>query len=219
MPEILYTDDNLIFVKKAVGVSSETELPQMIKDKIKSDVFPVHRLDVPVSGVMVYARNKKYAALLCEKIASGNDFQKTYLAVVEGEFSQKEGEFSDLLFKDKAKNKSFVVKRERKGVRRAALTYQVLETALYNDKILNLVKINLETGRSHQIRVQFASRKHFLTGDGKYGSKINCPLALFSVSIKTMGFDISSKPPNIFPWNLFKNNLFIQTKKQKENLQ
>ncbi len=205
MPEILYSDDNLIFVKKPVGVSSENELPKMIKEKTKSDVFPVHRLDVPVSGIIVYAKSKEYAALLCKKIATGEDFQKTYLAVVEGDFFEKEGEFSDLLFKDKAKNKSYVVKRERKGVRNARLTYQVLETTIYNNKILNLVKINLETGRSHQIRVQFASRKHFLAGDGKYGSKINCPLALFSANIKTMGFDIFSKPENVFPWNLFKN--------------
>lgn len=206
MPEILYKDDNLIFVKKPVGVSSETELSQMIKDSIGGDVFPVHRLDVPVSGVMVYARNKKYAAVLSEKIASEEDFQKTYLAVAEGSFSEIEGRFFDLLFKDKSKNKTYVVGRKRKGVREASLTYQVLDTVVYNDKVLNLVRINLETGRSHQIRVQFASRKHFLVGDGKYGSKINCPLALYSANIKTMGFDISSNPENIFPWNLFENN-------------
>lgn len=206
MPEILYSDDNLIFVIKPAGVSSETQLPNMLSEKFGCDIYPVHRLDVPVSGVMVYAKNKKCAADLCEKISSGVDFSKTYLAVVEGDFSEKEGTFSDLLFKDKAKNKSFVVKRERKGVRKATLTYQVEKTVIYNNKILNLVKINLETGRSHQIRVQFASRKHFLLGDGKYGSKINCPLALFSANIKTMGFDISSEPENIFPWNLFKNN-------------
>ena len=154
----------------------------------------------------MYARNKKYAAILSEKIASGNDFEKTYLAVAEGSFSETEGSFSDLLFKDKTKNKTFVVKRERKGVRQAFLTYKVLETVEHNGKVLNLVKIKLETGRSHQIRVQFASRKHFLLGDGKYGSKINSSLALFSSNIKTMGFDISSDPENIFPWNVFKNN-------------
>ena len=204
--EILYKDDNLIFVKKPAGVSSESELPCMLKDATGAEVFPVHRLDVPVSGVMVYARNKKYAAILSEKIASGNDFEKTYLAVAEGSFSETEGSFSDLLFKDKTKNKTFVVKRERKGVRQAFLTYKILETVEHNGKVLNLVKIKLETGRSHQIRVQFASRKHFLLGDGKYGSKINSSLALFSSNIKTMGFDISSDPENIFPWNLFKNN-------------
>ena len=200
---ILYKDENLIFVEKPVGVSSESELPALIKETIGLEAFPVHRLDVPVGGMMVFALNKNYSNILSQKIANNTDFEKNYLAVAEGDFVNKEGQFVDLLFKDSRKNKSFVVKKMRKGVREAKLNYKVLSSCEYKNKTLNLVLVTLYTGRSHQIRVQFASRKHPLLGDGKYGSKINCPIALFSHKIETCGISMSKNPPDKAPWNLF----------------
>ena len=200
---ILYKDENLIFVEKPVGVSSESELPALIKETIGLEAFPVHRLDVPVGGMMVFALNKNYSNILSQKIANNTDFEKNYLAVAEGDFVNKEGQFVDLLFKDSRKNKSFVVKKMRKGVREAKLNYKVLSSCEYKNKTLNLVLVTLYTGRSHQIRVQFASRKHFLVGDGKYGSKINGNIALFSQRIKTCDLDFSLPKPKGFPWDCF----------------
>ena len=125
------------------------------------------------------------------------------IIICEGEFSEKEGIMEDLLFKDSSKNKSFVVKRERKGVKKAVLTYKVIKEEFYNEKVCSLVLVRLQTGRSHQIRVQFASRKHPILGDKKYGSKENCPIGLYSHRIETCGFDIFENPPSEIPWNMF----------------
>ena len=130
---------------------------------------------------------------------------KTYLAVAEGIPAEQEGRFEDLLFKDSRKNKSYVVKRERKGVRKVSLDYRVLAEA--DGK--SLVKVRLNTGRSHQIRVQFASRKMPLAGDGKYGSRDNrCTVALWSAEIEFSfnkeKYTFESKPDfAAYPWNLF----------------
>lgn len=152
---------------------------------------------------MVYARTKFAAAKFSKKIADNRDFAKTYVAVCEGVFEEQSGTMEDLLFKDSRKNKSFVVKKERKGVKKALLTYEVLGTAMCGDKMCSLVSVTLKTGRSHQIRVQFASRKHPLLGDGKYGSKINGDIALFSHKIETDGKCFAENPPDEKPWNLF----------------
>ena len=109
----------------------------------------------------------------------------------------------DLLFKDSAKNKSFVVKRERKGVKKAILTYKVLANATFCGRPCSFVLVELKTGRSHQIRVQFASRKHPLFGDKKYGSKVECSIGLFSARLQTCGMSISKEPPDEIPWNIF----------------
>ena len=149
-------------------------------------------------------RTKKLPLISQRK--SRKRFAKAYFAVTEGVPEEKEGRLEDLLFKDKQKNKSYVVKRERKGVRRASLDYRVLDEA--DGKAL--VCIMLNTGRSHQIRVQFASRKMPLAGDGKYGSRDNgCEVALWShkVEFEFDGKSVSFKSiPNIgeYPWNLFK---------------
>ncbi len=202
MIEILYQDSDLVFCIKPSGVSSEEEMITMLKSQLNSDIYPLHRLDKPVSGVMVYAKNKKSAAFMSSKISSNDDFSKEYLVLCEGEFTETEGTMEDLLFKDSSKNKSFVVKRERKGVKKAVLTYKVLRTATYNDKVCSYVLVRLQTGRTHQIRVQFASRKHPLLGDKKYGSRESCPIGLFSHRITTCGLDISATPPNESPWNI-----------------
>ena len=121
MIEILYEDKELVACVKPVGFSSEADLPNALKEQLNSEIYTLHRLDTPVGGVMVYAKSKEAAAKMSRKISQNEDFKKSYLAVCEGEFSKKEGIMQDLLFKDSKKNKSFVVKRERKGVKKAVL--------------------------------------------------------------------------------------------------
>ncbi|MBQ8000911.1 MAG: RNA pseudouridine synthase [Ruminococcus sp.] len=162
--DVLYSDKNLIICVKPVGVDSEAGLPELIKSEFGGEVYTVHRLDMNVGGVMVYARNKQTAAALSKSVAQG-DMIKEYVACVEG-IPPKSGVLEDLLFKDSRKNKVFAVKRMRKGVKTAKLEYVRL-----NDSDPSLVRIRLHTGRSHQIRVQFASRGYPLVGDHKYGSK------------------------------------------------
>lgn len=213
MAEILYEDKNIVFCVKPSGVCSESGLPDILSKQTQSEIYTLHRLDKPVSGVMVYAKNKKTAAEISRKISEKKDFYKEYLCVCEGEFENTEGVMEDLLFKDAKKNKSFVVKRERKGVRKASLSYRVIGTAKYNDSVLSLVSVVLETGRSHQIRVQFASRKHPLFADRKYGSKYEGDIGLFSYRIKTGGLDFKKNPPDASPWNIFErsNNCELET--------
>lgn len=181
--EILYNNSSIVVCIKPAGVSSQgSDGDNMIKrlsEETKNEIFPVHRLDTVTSGVMVYAKTKEAAAFICNEIAQ-NRFKKEYIALVHGEVSPEEGIMEDLLFKDSRKNKSFVVKRERKGVKKASLEYKTIESK----NGLSLVKIKLHTGRTHQIRVQFSSRKHPVFGDGKYGASDNIPfIALFSSSI------------------------------------
>lgn len=130
------------------------------------NIYPLHRLDKEVGGVMVFAKTKAAAATLSKDIAEHN-FEKEYIALVAGNPENDKGEMRDLLFKDSKRNKSFVVKRERNGVKEALLEYEVLES----DSVYSKVLIRLHTGRTHQIRVQFASRKMPLAGDRKYGAK------------------------------------------------
>ena len=203
MTEVLYENEDIVFCVKPAGMSSEEDLPKELSEQLKSEIYTLHRLDTPVGGVMVYAKNKLAAAKFSKKIAENSDFEKTYLTVCEGIFEEDEGVMEDLLFKDSRKNKSFVVKKERKGVKKASLSYRVLGVTEYKGKRCSLVSVTLKTGRSHQIRVQFASRKHPLLGDGKFGSKINCPIALFSHRIETDGKSFSKNPPDEKPWNMF----------------
>ena len=204
MIEILYENSEIVFCVKPQGFSSEKDMPDHLKEQLGCDIYTLHRLDNPVGGVMVYAKTKDAAAKFSKKISENTDFEKTYLTVCEGVFEEKNGIMEDLLFKDSSKNKSFVVKKERKGVKKASLSYNVLSEGEYKGKICSLAQVTLHTGRSHQIRVQFASRKHPLLGDGKYGSKINCPTALFSHSITTDNKSFSKNPPDTAPWNIFK---------------
>lgn len=155
--EILYSDKDIVVCVKPVGLDSEHEVPQELGDEI----FPIHRLDKNVGGVMVYARSKSAAAALSKAVQDGS-LVKEYVARVHGT-PPESGDWTDFLFKDSAKNKVFVVKKERKGVKKARLEFVRLHD--------NLVRIRLHTGRSHQIRVQFASRGFPLAGDHKYGSK------------------------------------------------
>ena len=158
--EILFEDRNIIVCVKPVGVDSEHELPQMLG----GEIYTVHRLDKNVGGVMVYARTKATAAALSKAIQDGT-MVKEYVAQVHN-IPAEAGDWTDFLFKDSGKNKVFVVKKERKGVKKARLEFSRL-----TDNDPALVRIRLHTGRSHQIRVQFSSRGFPLVGDHKYGSK------------------------------------------------
>lgn len=190
--EILYSDENITVLIKPVGLDSEMGVPEALKSQLGGEVFTIHRLDKNVGGVMVYARNKKTAAALSKAIQEGS-MVKEYLAKVHGT-PPESGALEDLLFKDSRKNKVFVVKRQRAGVKKAKLEYVRL-----TEGEESLVRVRLHTGRSHQIRVQFASRGYPLVGDHKYGSKsekkepmlFSCKIA-FPYKGETVSFE--SKP-------------------------
>ena len=162
--QFLYHDADLAVIIKPVGLDSESAVPAAIISALGGECYTVHRLDLNVGGVMVYARTKSAAAALSRTIQEGT-MVKEYVALVHG-VPEEEGDWSDLLLKDARKNKVFVVDRMRKDVKDARLTF----TRLTEDDP-SLVRIRLYTGRSHQIRVQFASRKHPLLGDHKYGAR------------------------------------------------
>lgn len=162
--QILYSDAQLAVCIKPVGVDSEHQMPALLQQALGGDMFPVHRLDLNVGGVMVYARTRPAAAALSRAIQAGS-FVKEYLAQVHGQPPQS-GDWQDLLWKDSRKNKVFVVQRQRAGVKAARLAYCRLA-----EGPAILVHIRLYTGRSHQIRVQFASRGYPLVGDHKYGAR------------------------------------------------
>ena len=183
MLKFLYKNKDFVIVVKPVGVVSEDSgggLVSLIRTELAaSDVYPIHRLDRDVGGVMVYALNKKAAAELSRTVAE-NRMEKVYLAMTSAVPSEDSATLCDLLFKDSKKNKSFVVKRERKGVKYAELEYVTL--CKMGERAL--VRVTLHTGRSHQIRVQFSSRGMPLVGDRKYGfSGEEREIALFSHKI------------------------------------
>ena len=158
--DILFEDKHIVVCIKPVGMDSEHDVPQALG----GEIYPIHRLDKNVGGVMVYARTKAAAAALSKAIQDGA-MVKEYVAMVHGT-PPGQGDWTDLLFKDSSKNKVFVVKKERKGVKKARLEFVRLTEAE-----TSLVRIRLHTGRSHQIRVQFSSRGFPLVGDHKYGSR------------------------------------------------
>ncbi len=162
--EILYWDKDIAVCIKSVGLDSERDMPLALANELGGEVYTLHRLDKNVGGVMVYARTKAAAALFSRMIQKG-EMVKEYVALIHG-CPPEEGDWEDLLWKDSRKNKVFVVKRERSGVKKARLEYKTLQAG---EK--SLVRVRLHTGRSHQIRVQFSSRGFPLVGDHKYGSR------------------------------------------------
>ena len=168
--EILYSDKDIYVIVKPVGFDSEHEVPTALG----GEIYPIHRLDKNVGGVMVYARTKSAAAALSKSVQEGT-MVKEYVALVHGT-PPEAGDWTDLLWKDSKKNKVFVVKRQRVGVKKARLEFHRLSAGE-----TSLVHIRLHTGRSHQIRVQFSSRGFPLVGDHKYGARDdhNAPM-LFS---------------------------------------
>lgn len=206
--EILYIDKYLAVAVKPRGVASQKDptgrgdMVTLLTEALGTQVYCVHRLDTATEGVMVYALTKEAAAKLS---ASMEKWQKTYIAAVAGE-AAGQGGMRDLLLHDRRINKSFVTDTKRAGVKEAILEYSLLACGSGT----SLVKVRLITGRTHQIRVQFASRGMPLLGDGKYGSRVKCPLALYCASLsfehpntrEQMTF--SSLPPS--PWNGFELN-------------
>ena len=162
--EILYSDREIAVCVKPVGLDSEQQVPEALRAALGGEIYPIHRLDKNVGGVMVYARTRSAAAALSRCVQDGS-LVKEYVALVHGT-PPEAGDWQDLLWKDSVKNKVFVVKRERKGVKPARLEFTRLTAGE-----TSLVRIRLHTGRSHQIRVQFSSRGFPLVGDHKYGSR------------------------------------------------
>jgi 23S rRNA pseudouridine1911/1915/1917 synthase len=220
MVHIIYEDNHLLVVEKPVNVLSQedetndkdmlTILKEYMKKKYNKpgNVYLglVHRLDRPVGGVMIFAKTSKAASRLSEQVRN-KTFKKTYFAVIHGNMNKRDT-LKDYLYKDSKTNIVTVVKKGYPNSKDAELDYEILDTE-YN---LSLVKINLKTGRSHQIRVQFASRGHALYGDQKYGKNVNKvgqQIALWSNSIEIVHPITKEKqifksiPPDEYPWNLF----------------
>lgn len=186
---ILYEDDFLLVAVKGSGMLSECSqnvpsFPSLLQKELAlSEIpHPVHRLDREVSGAMLLAKNSSSMAA-CSRMVSEGLIQKEYIAVTEGLPATECGCLSDLLLKSSVKNKSFVVDRMRKGVKNACLSFRVLGQAEYESQHFALVSVTPHTGRTHQIRVQFSSRRLPLTGDRKYGSRSKMPLGLFCRSL------------------------------------
>ncbi len=218
--KIIYKDKYIVVCEKACGELSEGEsadsltvkLPKVLEEsgEKNTQIFSVHRLDRETVGAIVFARDSKSAAALSQSIQTGS-FSKEYLAVVHGVPDKKEDTLSDLLFYDRARSKSFVVDKKRAGVKQASLEYCVLQTASLSDSPISLLKVKLFTGRTHQIRVQLASRRHPLLGDRRYGAPKDgvTSVALLSHVLcfphpKTnniLTFSVSA--PDSFPWNVF----------------
>ena len=208
---ILYQDADLLVCVKPARVLSTDEpggLPELVRQALGdpgADVRTVHRLDRVVSGLMVLARNAESASVLSRQIREGT-FGKEYLAVVHGVPPETSGDLWDLLGRDKARRMTYVAEAPGKGIQQARLSYRV--EAVKGS--LSRVRIRLHTGRTHQIRVQFASRGLPLVGERKDSTlEDGCPLALWS---HRLAFDhpatgerleFTAQPPGEFPWDLF----------------
>ncbi len=206
--EFIYQDTDILVCIKPARVLSTDEpggLPELIREALgnpKADIRTVHRLDRVVSGVMVLARNAKSASELSRQIRE-DLFEKEYLAVVHGCPADDTGTFRDLLGRDKARRMTYVAQEPGKGIQEALLDYQVMECVDHFSR----VKVRLRTGRTHQIRVQFASRGMPLVGERKYSTLEDpCEIALWSHKIgfyhPTTGawMEFSHNPPEIYPW-------------------
>lgn len=183
--KIYYQDNEIIVVEKDYGVSSQESNGESMISLIEREAgvkpFCVHRLDTQTTGVMVYAKTKESAAFLSREISNGK-MRKEYLAICHGK-TEDYTEMVDYLYHDKLKNKSFVADKKRSGTKEARLQLWTQGGGKYKEKELSLVKILLHTGRTHQIRVQLASRKNPLYGDGKYGARDNDKIALHCFKI------------------------------------
>lgn len=222
MVEILFKNKDVVIISKKAGIGSQSDITGdkdalsytkelLTESGEKSDLWLVHRLDRVVGGLLVFARNKGSAARLSELMAR-EGLTKEYLAVVEGEVSS--GKLSDYLYKDSKQSKAFVISSERRGAKYAELEYDALAYYSGEKGIYTLVSVRLKTGRFHQIRAQFASRKTPLVGDGKYGSRDNKAKmpALFATRLSfNLGKEKieAKKLPDTseYPWSLFSSTL------------
>ena len=206
MLTILYEDEDIIVPVKPAGLQSQSVHsfePDMVSEirkhiaglstKISTNlpepyVGVIHRLDKPVGGVMVYAKNQKAAAALSKQVQDGT-LKKTYCAVICGQPVDNVGKYVDFLRKDEKNNYSQIVDKSVDGSKRAELSYEMIGTKQVGGQKLSLVKIQLMTGRHHQIRVQFAGHGFPLLGDAKYGSGTSVgrrrePLALWAMELR-----------------------------------
>lgn len=205
MIPVVYEDRNLLVIDKPYGISSQC-LPELFKEEYRKEVFLVHRLDQVTRGLMILAKNSRIAGLLSEKLGTA-EFKKEYLCIVQGELNG-DGVLEDYLYHDRNKNKTYVVKK-RPGAKLARLSYKTVSAK----EGLSLISIVLETGRTHQIRAQFAGIGHPLVGDGKYGSRVNGETALCSyrlsfihpLSKEKLSFSIM--PELKQKWKLFEEEL------------
>lgn len=206
MIEVIYADEAIAVCVKPPRVLSTDEpggMPELVRQALGTeDVRTVHRLDRVVSGLMVLARSAQTASELSRQIREDR-FEKEYQAVIHGEPEDKEGRLTDLLFRDKARKMTLVVPEMARGVQPAALRYQVLGS----NQQLTRVRIWLETGRTHQIRVQFASRDLPLVGERKYSTLDDpCEIALWSYRlafchpITGEPMEFIKEPPRVYPW-------------------
>ena len=206
--KILYMDwDILVCIKPARVLSTDEPggLPSLVRTALgdeKADVRTVHRLDRVVSGVMVLARNPKAASELSRQIRE-DEFEKEYLAVVHGKPEQDSGTLRDLLYRDKARKMTMVASEPAKGVQEALLDYEVQNSV----SDMTRVRVLLRTGRTHQIRVQFASRGMPLVGERKYCTLDDpCEIALWShrIAFTHPGtgerVEFTQEPPDSYPW-------------------
>ena len=207
---IIYLDEYIAVCQKSAGLLCEGEgkdcLPHLLKLELEArgekntNIFTVHRLDRETEGIVVYARTSAAAADLSARISAG-EWDKIYLAWLWGVPENESGELNDLLYYDRNRSKSFVVDRERRGVKSATLRYETLRRSADGKK--TLVRVKLLTGRTHQIRVQFASRSLPLCGDRRYGAPAESGSSLTLAAIeltfkhpkthKIMNFKIDSE--------------------------
>ncbi len=205
--ELLYTDDKIVVAVKPAGVLSTDEpggMPELIRTALgdsKAIVKTVHRLDQVVGGVMVFARTARAAADLADQVRD-HTFEKTYHAVIHGHPDESSGTLRDLLLRSKQERKTYVAEEPGKDVQEAILDYQILSST----EQFSRIKVELHTGRTHQIRVQFSSRGMPLVGDKKYGFGEDCNVALWSYRIafhhpKTGEYmTFVQEPPTVSPW-------------------
>lgn len=207
--ELIYQDKDIIVCVKPPRVLSTDEpggVPDLVREALgdpDANVRTVHRLDRTVSGLMVLARRSKAASELSRQIREG-EFQKEYVAVVHGNLPEDRAELRDLLLRNKQERKTYIVQEPGKDVQEAVLDYRVLNRA----ENLTRVRIQLHTGRTHQIRVQFSGRGFPLVGDRKYSTiEDDCEIALWSYRLafnhpysgKPMEFIL--EPPETYPWS------------------
>ncbi len=217
---IIFSDKNIIITEKPAGISSQPDktgdkdMLTMLSEKFSAEIFLVHRLDRPIGGIMIFAKNKKACSYLSEQIQN-KTFKKTYLAVVCGTPEKSEASLVDYIIKNQRLNLSKAVHKNTSGARRAELCYKTINTCQAdNFGVLSLLEIDLKTGRHHQIRVQLSSAGFPIWGDTKYNGAFKrkggyIKTALFSNSIeftnpatgKTEKYTIS--PPDEFPFSLF----------------
>ena len=210
---VLYADQHLIVVSKPAGMpsqpdqSGQRDLLTTLQEQYPT-VSLIHRLDTPTGGVMVFGLTPKATAKLCSLVQDHALFRKEYLAVLSAPPAEACGRMKDLLFHDKTKNKAFVTDGKRKGSKEAVLDHATV-CALPDGH--TLVRVLLHTGRTHQIRVQFASRGLPLVGDGKYGSREKAPYIglwayrlTFPHPITGREITATAKPDTaLLPWSLF----------------